>query len=128
MNPTDWFALLSAGAAILSVFVAVAALRASKTAQEVANQTKGLDQIIELSLSRFKEDIKQQRLFADAEIVDLRLKGVDNSLSGIDHRTGRNTDHITILFAALLSSGIDIGKLRTRKPDWRDREPGESPT
>lgn len=119
MSLTDSVNLISVLATLVSVFVAIAALIASKQAKSAATAMNGLDQRIELSLSRFKEDIVSQGIFANNEIVDIRLKGVDNSLRDINHRTNRNTDHITILISALLKSGVDIVRLSTANEQER---------
>lgn len=92
-------AWVAAIAAVFSLIVSVFALNASRSVAR-------LDQKIELSLSRFKEQLTEGKLFADAEVTDLRLKGVDNYLTSLDHRTSRNTDHISMIFNALFKEGI----------------------
>ena len=100
-------AWIAAIAAVLSMVVSCFALVASNSAKKASEQMAEIDKTIELSLSRFKEALGEQRIFADEKITDLRLKGVDNSLTDLNHRTNRNTEHISMIFSALLKKGID---------------------
>jgi hypothetical protein len=100
-------AWVAAVAAILSMVVSIFALIASNSAKKASEEMALLDQKLELSLSRFKDVLLKSDMFASEEVTDLRLKGVDNSLKDLDHRTSRNTDHISMIFKALLTKGID---------------------
>lgn len=118
--PTDLSSSVAAFAAVVSVIVSILAYNAARKASE-------LDQKIQNSLLRFKEDLVAGKAFADDRITDLRLKGVDNYLGALDHRTTRNTDHITMLFSALLSCGVDLTRVKKRisqEEQWNPQQPG----
>lgn len=104
MNP-ELASILTAIAAVLSVVVSFTALQSSRAAMTASKTVKDLDQRIELSLSRFKDDLAKDKLFAKEEVTDLRLKGVDNSLRDLNHRTSRNTEQISMILQTLLQNG-----------------------
>lgn len=117
---SDAAAWIVAIAALLSLFVSIAALSASRNAMKASEGMARLDQKIELSLSRFKDDLAKDKVFAKEEVTDLRLKGVDNSLRDLNHRTSRNTEQISMILQTLLQSGV----MKMKGSDSEDRHTG----
>lgn len=108
MEVTAW---LSTAASLISVIVATLALITSRNAVRATKSVEELDRKIELALSRFREEINKERIFATNEVIDYRFKGVDNSLRNLDHRLNRNSQQITLILGALLKSGVEVRDL-----------------
>lgn len=113
--PPQLVPIISALAGLVGVIVSIVAIILSRQAVSTARMVAEIDRKIEYALSLFRNDLARDDLFAKEDIVDLRLKGVDNSLKNLDHRCGRNTEHISMIFNALLKAGL-MNHLRGEEP------------
>jgi hypothetical protein len=104
---------ISACAAIIGVFVAIAsmvtsraALAASKNALSASQNMGEMQNAIKIALLDFKDDLAKEKLLVNHEVIDFRFKGEDDKISQLDHRVTRTQEQVSMVLKALLQTGV----------------------
>jgi hypothetical protein len=99
-----WIEAISAFVSLIVAFSALNTARSNKT--------------IKLALAEFKEELQKDRLLLNQEVIDYRFKGEDDKIRSLDHRTTRNTEHLSMILSVLLKAGaLDAAKIHAMSGD-----------